>query len=152
MGKFGNSEDPIERCFREREGQVSYTRAKRYAQLDNDGTDFLLDFKIKGRNPDEKIFFPLSMRLQVKMSNNGETVGLVLPLYDGLPRDLKDRITEKMWRDIKDHQETHPHVSCILFVAQLEKSKSEKQIIVEIWREIRCMLGFIRRHYFPRLG
>ena len=152
MGKYGSSEDPVEKCFRKHESQLSYTRARRCDQLDVEGTDFLLDFKIKSKKSDERFFFPLSMRLQVKMSDNGETIGLVLPLQSPPPDKIKDRISERMLEIIADHARKHPHVSCILFVAQLEKAKSEKQILSDIWREMRRMLGFIRRHHFPRFG
>ena len=117
-------------------------------QLDKDGVDFLLYFKFKDVDGVPR-FFPLALPLQVKTSDDADTVGVVLPLPAEIPEKLKNRLTLRKLGRIRKHQGKHGHISCILFVGRPEDGKKETVILEDIWREAKKMKDYIRRYRFP---
>lgn len=151
MEKKPNSEVFVEKCYTQKAPKVKFIRAISNSQLDEDGVDFLVDFRVKIKSSKADIFFPLTMKLQVKIADGEETVGLVLPLEDPLPKSLAKRVSPYMLKHIGKHLKKHPHVNCILFVSRLSSTKSEEQVVEEIWRETKKMFNFIKRHYFNEI-
>lgn len=69
---------------------------------------------------------------QIKTSNNGKTIGLVLPFRE----QKKERLlTLEMKNMLKAHQEKHSHVRCLLFVAKPCKMIPEDAILRRVWIE-----------------
>lgn len=151
MQKITNlSEELVERCCAQRESQVKAIRANRYRSLDSEGVDFLIFFAIRGNHFGSK-YFPLPLTLQVKTSDDQETVGVVLPLRDPIPEKLAKLLTTRKMGRIHKHYKKHPEIKFMLFVGRPEDGKKEAVLIEEIWRELRRLKGFVKRHYLKLL-
>lgn len=148
MAQPNVSEDLAEECCKKHDDDVAAIRADRYRELDTSGVDLLLVFKIKFKPNQPKVAFPMMLHLQVKTSDNLETVGVVLPVVGNRYSANNDkRISRKMrWR-IKKHSRLHPLVSCMLFVSQLRDGKTRELVIEEIWRELKAIKKDIARRY-----
>lgn len=79
--------------------------------------------------------FANPLYLQVKTSDNTETAGFVLPLSDPLPPGVI--ISDRMRDLINEHFKKHPDVPCIIFVGKPVHGKNRREVIKEIWREIK---------------
>ncbi len=137
----------VEKCFGRRPDLVTASLFAHNSRPDKDGIDFLVCFKFKDSEGVPR-YFPLAMLLQVKTSDDAETVGVVLPLREPISEKLAKRLTFRKMERIRKHQAIQPHVSCILFVGRQENGKKEAAILEEIWREIKKMKDFIKRHRF----
>ncbi len=93
-----------------------------------------IDFILLSPNPGK-------VNLQVKRSDNGETLGLILPLPEPLPDRFGSRLSDRMRERIAYHVKRHPHVRCFLFVACPSRHRSAEEIIAEIWRETSVILS-----------
>lgn len=138
----------MDKCLKKRPNQLKLMRATHNHQLDQDGVDFLIYFKFKDADGTLQ-FFPLALPVQVKTSDDANTVGVILPLPDALPPKLKNRITLRKLGRIRRHQGKHGHISCILFVGRPADGKTEAAILEDIWRELKKMKDFIKRYRFP---
>ncbi len=149
MQPINVAEDQVEKCFSRRPNLVTALRFAHNSQPDKDGMDFLACFKF---NDDKGVpqHFPLAMILQVKTSDDAETVGVVLPLKEPISGKLAKRLTFRKIERIHKHQAKHPNVPCILFVGRQENGRQESAILEDIWREIKMMRDFIKRHHFQR--
>lgn len=138
-----DSEELVAEAFKRHPTVVRYVHAGHNSQLDRDGTDFLVDFK------EDEYFFPLSIRLQVKTSNNFQTLSLVLPLGSYLPDTVRNKLNQHMYAIIQEHQRKHPHVNCLLFVSRpnSDQNITKEKILDDIWKEMERMLHFIERHF-----
>lgn len=141
------SEDLLEECCQEHPDDVAITRADSCKELDSSGIDSLLAFKIQVEHYPERVFFPMDLKLQVKTSDNLETVGVVLPVSDKFFAKKGPKISRKMHWRIKKHFKAHPRVTCMLFVSQLRDKKTREGIKAEIWRELLAIRHYIGRYY-----
>jgi len=123
---------------------VKFEHAKPNSALDKAGADFVVEFLTYG----------LAELLQVKTSDNGETLAVLLPLPNFLIEELPNRISEevfesvlpklpgrlqkkisrRMLQHLTDHCRKHQNVRWVLFVARVGQRKDESQIKSEIWR------------------
>lgn len=76
--------------------------------------------------------YTFTVPFQIKTSNNGKTIGLVLPFRE----QQKERLlSPEMKNMLKEHQEKHSHVRCLLFVAKPCKMIPEDAILRRVWVE-----------------
>jgi len=81
--------------------------------------------------------------LQIKPSDTGETVGLILPLCYPPSPETQKRLTKRMREEIESHLEKHPHVNFIIFVGRSNfrknnaKPKTRETVMDDVWREIK---------------
>ena len=142
------SEDLVEECCKQHEDDVAAFRATRYRELDASGVDLIITFKIRVKSHTEKIAFPMDMKVQVKTSDNLETVGVVWPLSAKFLEKNSKRISSRMEDRIKKHIEKHPLVPCMIFVSQLKDGKTREAVLEEIWRELQAIRRYIARYCF----
>ncbi len=145
------SEDLVEECGKQHPDDVFMIRADRYKELDSSGIDLLIDFKIRLGNRRETALFPMALKMQVKTSDNLQTIGVILPVSGKFLAKNSEKISRKMrWR-IKKHLRLHPSVTCMLFVSQLRDGKTRELVMEEIWRELSAIRRYLARHYFRLL-
>ena len=139
MGKRWDAEELVEKCYEQRKNKVRYIHAERYGPLDSAGIDFIVTFPI---NHSANSF---TIELQIKSSDTGDTIGIVLSLPQQLPQELSGKRANRMRRLIRYHQSKHPEVNCMLFVARVGKRKKEEDVIAEMWRETKKIFSDLRR-------
>lgn len=143
MAQTNVSEDLVDECCRKYSDDVEAVRAVRYRELDASGIDFFITFKIYSDAHPRKVAFPMDLKLQVKTSDNLETLGMVLPISGKFLAKKRAKLSRKMrWR-IKKHYKAHPMVTCMLFVSQLRDGKTREVVIEEIWRELHKIRRYI---------
>jgi hypothetical protein len=133
---------------------VKFEHAKPNSALDKAGADFVVEFLTYG----------LAELLQVKTSDNGETLAVLLPLPNffieelpnriseeifesvlpKLPRRLQKKISRQMLQRLTDHCRKHQNVQWVLFVARVSQRKDESQIKNEIWRETKFIFKILK--------
>lgn len=147
MSQPNVSEDLMDECGRIHKDEIELTRTIRYRELDTAGFDFFVAFKIRLPHYPKKVAFPMDLKLQVKTSDNLETIGVILPVSGEFLTANRLRLSRKMrWR-IKKHFKIHPLVTCMLFVSQLRDGKTREGVIAEIWRELQVIRRQIATDY-----
>lgn len=79
--------------------------------------------------------------IQIKTSNNGETVGVVLPIREPSPPKLMARLSREMLDRIPVHDNKHPPVDCMLFVDAWGSLTNKAEVLDEIWRETKKIVN-----------
>lgn len=150
-----DAETIVEKAFLEHPKEVRFEHAKQNSLLDKEGKDFIVEF----------LPYCLTEPLQVKTSDNGETVGIVLPfpnlaieklpkkisgkIFDKLlvrlPHQVRQRISRRMLQHIVDHFRKHQDVRWILFVARPNEHKDENGVKAEIWQEIKRNVKILKK-------
>jgi len=110
---------------------VTFIHFPKYGREDRKGKDVSVTF----RHND------IGFNMQVTTSDNGETVGLYLPVSDPPPSKIAPRLTSKMLSKLYYHQHHYfqgsdDPVRYILFVAKLTGEKELDAVIQEIWAEL----------------
>lgn len=113
----------------------------------------------------EFLTYGLAELLQVKTSDNEETLAVLLPLSNLSVEELPDRISDKvfgellpklpgrlqkkisrrMLQHLVDHYRKHRNIRWVLFVARVGQRKSENQVKAEIWRETQFIFKILKR-------
>ncbi len=114
--------------------------------LDQEGIDCVL-----------RIFsYPFWLSVQVKPSDTGETVGIVLPLPEPLPPDLEKKITLYVRAEIQEHIRKHPEVIHLLFVGRpnskrsKQKPRSRDMVLDDVYRETKKMFRVTAERVFRK--
>lgn len=145
--RVADSENLVEECGRIHKDEIELRRTIRYKELDTEGFDFFGTFKICLPHYPRKVAFPMDLKVQVKTSENLETIGVILPVSGEWLVTNRLRLTRKMrWR-IKKHFKAHPRVTCMLFVSQLCEHKTREVVRDEILRELRLIRHQIATDY-----
>ncbi len=97
------------------------------SEFDHLGVDRFLNVKVRGQWE--------WVAIQVKTSNNGETVGVVLPIRNPFPPKLAARMSPGMIHRINAHEGGHVTVGNMLFVDAWGSLTNKKWVLEEIWRE-----------------
>ncbi len=121
-----DSEVFVEKCYYQH--RLNFSHSYKHTYLDRIGVDF-------------KVFNEMSNEvfdLQVKTSDTGMTIGMVLPILKPLPEGLTV-ISKGMLEKAALHFRRHQNVPYIIFVARVGARKTEEMVIDEIWRETERM-------------
>ena len=139
-------EDLVEEAYWPHKREVVSISVARHSPLDARGIDRFLYFKIQsGHTRGDTIPFP--MPLQVKASDNGQTVGVVLIPGCKLPKSIEDRLSSEMKNKLERHARTHPEVRFTLFVRTPGKHTDKEKVLEEIWTQTRAMMEFAKCYY-----
>lgn len=122
MKPSSDSEELVEECYKEKTKEIHYVRAKKHGELDVSGIDFIVGLNGHGSE----------IELQVKTSNTGQTLGIVIP---ALIAELEEVIPEDMFRVVREHHRKYPSIKHMLFVARTGNRKTKEKVLEEIWFE-----------------
>ena len=126
--RLADAEDLVEYCYRAH--KLPYHHSEQHTPDDRDGIDFIVFSPNPGR-----------FELQVKRSDNGETLGLLLPLEEPVPPMMADRLSSKMLEKVRRHARLHPNIRLMLFVAAPTGHRTSQEIIREIWRATKQLMS-----------
>jgi hypothetical protein len=139
-----DAEGLVAQCLHSNGRFVSYQRSPKHGEEDKAGIDFSVMFMHSG----------IHFKLQVKTSDNGETLGLWVPLPNHLPVQLRTRISPQMLASAQRHTHKYPSIRALLFVALPSRERSPELIVGNIWHEIWILYQFSRaateRHMVQR--
>ena len=138
-----DSEALVEACWKNRNGKIQFFHNPKNGHGDAHGEDFS-GVALEG--------YSYSEPFQIKTSDNGNTVGVVLPLREPLPPKISGRISGTMHAMIAEHFRKHPHVRCMLFVAKPGRHTTEMQILRDIWRETESIFHQLGRKHHKKGG
>lgn len=126
-----SAEELVETCWI-LHPQISFKHSHKNGAEDSKGIDFL------------NVTLPsysFVLNIQVKTSDNGNTIGLVFPLSRENRKETRSKVSERMWKQIHKHNRLHPFVCCVLFVAKTGHRKSKSDVFEEIWKETKNIFG-----------
>ena len=129
-----DAEGLVAQCLHSRGRFVTYQRSPKHSEEDKAGIDFSVTFVHNG----------IHFKLQVKTSDNGETVALWVPLPHHLPAHLGARMSPQMLALAQRHAHRHPTIRALLFVALPCRERSPERIIDNVWHEIWILYEFAR--------
>lgn len=142
--KAQDAEGLVAQCLHSRGRFVSYQRSPKHSEEDKAGIDFSVTFVHTG----------IRFHLQVKTSDNGETVALWVPLPNRLPAHLRARLSPHMLARAQRHAHKYPSIRALLFVALPSRERSLEDIIASVWHEMWILYDFSRaateRHMVQR--
>lgn len=138
-----DSESLVEHCWKHRNGRIHFTHNPKNGHGDSHGEDFS-GVSLGGYSYCEAI--------QVKTSDNGNTLGIVLPLHEPLPPKISGKISGWMRSVIEAHSRKHPHVRCMLFVAKPGRHATKEQILRDIWTETESIFHQLGRKQHRKGG
>lgn len=138
-----DSEVLVETSWKRRGGRISFTHNPKNGHGDKQGEDFA-GVTLQG--------YTFCEAFQIKTSDNGNTLGIVLPLHKPLPPDISGKISGWMRAEIEEHLRKHPHVRCMLFVAKPGRHATEEQVIRDIWTETESIFHQLGRKHHKKGG
>lgn len=127
---ISDSETLVEKSWKQRKGSISFTHNPKNGHGDAHGEDFSR-VCLHG--------YKFCEAFQIKTSDNGATLGLVLPLPHSLPKIVSEKLSAGMLQTIKEHHRKHPHTRCLLFVSKTCKNSTDDEVIRDIWTETRSI-------------
>jgi len=128
-----DAEKLVEACYLAHAKEITYIHASKNSNLDWVGIDFIVSYKP----------WAIAIKLQVSISSNQTTIGVVQPLPKELPSFLRRRISLAMADKMSDH--ARKHSDCFIFVARPESKKDEEAILRDIWRETLNIFKEVRK-------